>query len=129
MISVGRSWDQGVIGGTMDEDERSSESDNQTPELRHRQIQNETEIIDEKENAEEVLISESEQEMQESDKLEQEQVQAQVQEQSQSQNQDQNVIPRVPRNIQPLQRPSFLGRQFQNVKNFFLELIEFILLL
>ena len=123
MISVGRSWDQGVIGGTMDEDERSSESDNQTPELRHRQIQNETEIIDEKENAEEVLISESEQEMQESDKLEQEQ----VQEQSQSQNQ--NVIPRVPRNIQPLQRPSFIGRQFQNVKNFFLELIEFILLL
>ncbi len=33
------------------------------------------------------------------------------------------------RNLQPLQRPSFLSRQFNNVKNFFAEFIEFILLL
>ena len=33
------------------------------------------------------------------------------------------------RNLQPLQRPSFLSRQFNSVKNFFAEFIEFILLL
>ncbi len=33
------------------------------------------------------------------------------------------------RNLQPLQRPSFLTRQFRNVKNFFSELLDFILLL
>jgi hypothetical protein len=33
------------------------------------------------------------------------------------------------RNLQPLQRPSFLSRQFNNIKSFFAEFIEFILLL
>lgn len=33
------------------------------------------------------------------------------------------------RNLQPLERPSFISRQFNNVKNFFAEFIEFILLL
>lgn len=33
------------------------------------------------------------------------------------------------RNLQPLQHPSFISRQFNNVKNFFVEFIEFILLL
>jgi hypothetical protein len=33
------------------------------------------------------------------------------------------------RNLQPLQRPSFLSRQFNNIKSFLAEFIEFILLL
>lgn len=35
----------------------------------------------------------------------------------------------LPRNLQPIQRPSFIVRQFRSVKNFFIELFEFILLL
>jgi len=33
------------------------------------------------------------------------------------------------RNLQPLQRPSFITRQFNNIKSFFSEFLEFILLL
>lgn len=39
------------------------------------------------------------------------------------------LVYRGVRNLQPIQRPSFIVRQFRNVKNFFIELFDFILLL
>lgn len=98
-----------------------SESDNQ--ELRHRQVENEAEAeeFDEKDNVKIPEIPE-------------------VSEGSDSETSEQNdpqekteLIPPVPlappRNLQPLQRPSFIARQFRSVKNFFIELIDFIFLL
>lgn len=96
-------------------DERDlSESDNQ--ELRHRQV--EAEEFDEKENVDthevpEVSVSETSEQNDPQEEAE--------------------LIPPVPlappRNLQPLQRPSFIARQFRSVKNFFIELIDFIFLL
>ena len=51
------------------------------------------------------------------------------QEQVEQEEEPKVTVCRGVRNLQPLQRPSFITRQFRNVSNFFSESLEFILLL
>ena len=100
-----------------------SEPDNQTSELRQRHTQIEPEIEDvfnEKEI--ERLPSDSEAE------AEAESVQS-VKCDTEKEKEPKVIIPRVPRNLQIPQRPSFITRQYRSAKNFFTELIDFIFLL
>lgn len=92
----------------------STESDN-NQELRKRQIE---EVFDEKEPEIEIE-SEEENDLVSEDSEKDEIIKTKPE-----------TIPcPPPRNIQSLNRPSFISRQFGNVKNFFIELFEFILLL
>lgn len=103
----------GVVGLIMDESGGSgSESENQNqPELRHRTTL-EGSNVSEDEKEVERLLSETD---------ETESIHSETKE---------IVIPRAPRNLQPLsQQPSFLTRQFRTIQNFAIELIEFISLL
>ena len=52
-----------------------------------------------------------------------------LEEQQEQEEEPKVTVCRGVRNLQPLQRPSFITRQFRNVSNFFSELLEFILLL
>lgn len=99
-----------------------SDSDEGGPQAELRQRFNaEEDFADEKEIEAVLIDNESTENIEKSEKYS---------EQSEEEEQEPKVtLCRGVRNLQPLQRPSFLTRQFTNAKNFFSELLDFILLL